>query len=212
MLIINSITIDEFSTRINVDVTGTLVNGMVSPQVYSQITQVLLWTSETFKDYTKAIDVTSFVTAPVNGNYSFSIPAEDIELPNMNGIFFLEFTTDTTLPPENCIEDSNIALGIAANLIKYHECLLNKVMKMDIKGCKKVESQCEECEEDLLYLSVLIEAIYTTVKFGFYEEAVKIMGALDDICDICHSCPDYKNTRLINGYGFGTVNNAIILI
>lgn len=208
MITINSITINSFSDKIDVSVT-------VSPGTNSIIT-LLFWTHETFKNYSKAIDLSHLVplgSVTLGGKtYTFSIPNSEVNLPNFNGLYFLEFASSLSAPPENCIENSNKALGIAANYIAYSECLLDKVLALDIKGCNEVEPECNGCKDNVEFISTLINSLYLATKYGYYTEAIKIIKSIEDKCGICHSCPNYGNTLLINGYGFGTVNNSIIQI
>lgn len=201
MISINTIKIDEFAAKIDVNISTTTGNN---------ITKVLLWTSDTFKDYTKAIDFSSKLDGSDNTE-TFSIHASELELTKITGLYFLEFESNEVIVPGD--NNSNVALGVTANFIQYHECVLNKLLKIEVDGCKPViNTECDECEGNVPFISSLLQALKEAVKFGFYEEAIKIIKNLDDLCDICHTCPDYGNTLLINGLGFGTENNSIILI
>jgi len=196
MINLNSITIDQFSSKIDVD---------VSTDVGNLFTKVLLWKSKDFKKSSKVIDLSQLLQK-TNNIESFAISAQDIEMKNVTGLFFIEFFTDEVIVPEDCVKNSNVSLAVVANLLPYKECVLSKTLSLDIKGCGT--GGCES----VTLISTLLSTLQTTIKYGFYEEAVKIIESLDELCTDCDNCPDYKNTLLINEEGFGTVNNAIILI
>lgn len=193
MITIDSVRINDTSDTINVNVSA------------NNLGQVLFWTSNTFQDYTKAIDVSGLIPIPVNGSYTFNIDKSLVGLENFNGLFFLEFTSEE--------EDETLKkIAIAANFTLYQECLLDRVLKMEIKGCKEKNNSCKECENDVLTTQLLLDTLYSTVQLGMLEESVKIVKVLDDECEVCNTCPSYEDTKLINGYGFGTIDNSIILV
>ena len=204
MISINTLKIDVFAEKIIVDVSTT--PGTV-------ITKVLVWNSDTFKDYSQAIDLSSLIDGS-DETESFSIFAQEhLNVEKITGLWFVEFESDEEIIPDDCITNTNTALGVTANLIPYHECILNKLLKTDVDECKPViNNECNECAGNVFYINTLLTTVRDAIKFGYYEEAAKIINNLNDLCDVCHTCPDYGNTQLINGLGFGTQNNAIILI
>ena len=194
MITINYLRINEDATQIDVTVSTTVGN---------TITQVLLWDIKTFKVYSQAIDLSHLLTGG-SETETFSIPASELNLEYLSGIFFLEFKDSDS--------SSNSVLGVASNFIKYHECLLEKVLKIDLEGCIKKSDNCDNCNKNIFSLSTLINALTISIQHGFYEEAARISNVVEDMCDICYLCPDYKNTKLINGLGFGTFDNSIRLL
>lgn len=186
MVSINSLKINESSNSIDVDVNTTVGN---------IINQVLLWDIKTFKDYSEAVRLSSFLTN-TDEKEVFSIPASNLDLTNITGLFFLEFTSNEPT--------DNISLGVVSNFIPYYECLLNKALKVEVKSCVN--------DYDLLLLSALINSLNSAIKSGFYEESVKLIEKIEDLCDVCYNCIDYENTKLVNGLGFGTIDNSVILV
>lgn len=201
MISINLLQIDEFAEKINVDVNTTTGNN---------ITKVYVWSSDTFKDYTKAIDLSSLIDGSDNTE-SFSIFAQEhLGVEKITGLWFVEFESNEEVIPDDCIDNSNTGLGVVANLIPYHECLLNKLLAIEVDDCKPVINDgCDECSGNIYYLNTLVTTLKDAIQFGYYEEAIRIIKTLDDLCDICHTCPDYGDTLLINGLGFSTVNNSL---
>lgn len=180
----------------------------------NHITKVLLWTMDTFKDYSKALDFSSMLDGSTNVE-SFFITAGQIQqgATRLDGIYFLEFTSDEE---DTCSTNINKNIAVVANTTLYQECLLNKVVSLDIEGCSEVqEPNCRECQEnskDVRYISTLLKSLDISIRFGFMEETIKIFKSLTKLCDICHTCPEYGNTELIAGYNYGTINNSIILL
>lgn len=201
MISINNLKIDVFAEKIDVDVNTVPGN---------TITKVLAWNSSTFKDYGQSIDLSSLLDGSDNTE-SFSISAELLGVEKITGIWYIEFESDEVVVPGD--NNSNIALGITANLIPYHECVLNKVLNTKIKNCEVVATDgCGDCVSNLFYINTLVNSLDMAINGGFYEVVNRTVKALDDLCDICHTCPDYGDTLLINGLGYGTVNNSIVNI
>lgn len=201
MITINSLKIDQVYENINVDV--------VTP-VGSEIIKMLVFTKDTYKDYSKAIDLSSLLSSTTNTEV-LTIPASALGLEKLNGVFFIEFESNEVIVPTDLI-DSNVTLGLVSNFIKYHNCLLERVLTLDIIGCEQVKEDCVECNKNLPFISTLLQSLNLSITFGNYEESIKILNMLDDMCDICHTCPEYGDTLLLNGLGFGTVDNTIISI
>lgn len=186
---INSVRINEEANKILIDITA------------ENLTSVSLWTSETFKNPDQAINLNHLIPVPSGNNYVFTIDFSDVSLVNFTGLFFIELQTS-----------QEIKMAVAANLVPYQECILEKVLNMDVQGCKGKNNSCKECEEDALGLQLLLDTLYTSIQHGLFEEAIRILTILNEDCEVCNNCPSYKNIKLVNGYGFGTLNNSIILI
>ncbi len=198
MTTINFLKLSDFSNSIEVDA--------VIPVDFSS-SRLLFWDAHTFKDYDRAVDLSDLIDGTGN-NANFYIKAEDVNLKVFSGLFFLEFSeynTDT-----NSYEGNT--LGLVSNFMEYHECLLNKVLGIDIDHCKKVSFDCDECHKNIYFLSVLIDALGKSISMGFYQEAIHIILKIEGLCDTCSTCPDYGNINIINGLGYGMKDNNIILM
>lgn len=167
----------------------------------SKFTKVFIWNSETFRDYSKAIDVSELLSKSSNKE-EFLISAETLGVQLINGLYFIEFRNDA----------KNQTLGVVANLFAYRECLLNKVISIEISGCGHVKSECENCTQNICLLNTLIDNLGTAILQGFVEEAAKIVKDIEGMCDVCHTCPDYNNTKSFHGEGLGyqIINNEIL--
>ena len=185
MITIKNLKINNDSSKINVNV-ETVKD--------KKFTKVLLWDFKTFKDYTKAIDLSSLLTVAASRNNieTFEIVPSNINQTSFLGLFFLEFSDD----------NKQKKIGLVSNFIKYYECLLDKTLKIDLKNKN----------DDTFYLSTLLNTLNSTVKWGFYTEAISIIKTLEELCEICSTCPDYKNNKLVNGLGFGITDNSIVTV
>ena len=185
MININELKINTTATEISVDVDTTVSN---------LFTKVLLWTTDTFKDIPTAIDL-SHLLAGTDETEVFTILASELGVSKIEGLFFIEFTTN----------EPDTKLGVVSNFIPYYECILNRVLKSGVESCRTTDS-------GLSYINTLLETLNYSIQTGFYEEAVKISKELDKICVLCATCASYEDTLLVNGLGFGTIDNSIILI
>lgn len=202
MIQINTFKIDETGLNLLLDVTSN--EG-------SNIESILIWNDRTFKEYEKAVDM-SFNIVGEDNNEAFSMSAEDFDVTKFTGIWFVEIRSNERVSIEDASE-TNVALGITANLLPYWECVLDNVLLTDFEGCTPtLEEDCEDCVERLFYVNTLVESVSRAIQAGFYNEAIEIIKTLDDICEVCSDCPDYEDTSLIGGAGFGVINNSIVIL
>lgn len=145
--------------------------------------RIHLWTKDTFK---KQSLVRVFNIDPdVDNPESFTIYAEDLGLKQFDGVFFLDF-----------IEDEGETQSVfVANFAKYYECLVDKVTKMEVKGCKEKvsNSDCKDCGENsstLCDILPLLKSLKIAADFGFSKDMVKIIQVLEDYCEVCNNCPE----------------------
>jgi len=205
MVIINQLNIDALAENIVVDVATTPGN---------VFTSILIWTSDTFQVLIDAIDVSSYIVG-TDETENILIPASALSLIKLSGLFFIELTTDEVVEPGDCCPDINKRLAVVSNFIKYHECILNKLLKAEIDECGLKCGGCDDCEDcasKIVTTQMYLQGLYIAVQQGFYQEAIDIIKILDELCEVCHSCPDYGNAILLAGGGFGVYNNALTLL
>lgn len=211
MVNINSLKIDDFGANILVD---------ISVPVGQTFTQAKIWKSADYKSEVACTtpssgscyqDITDLLLRQSEVE-NFSIPAERLGLSYISGLFIVEFTSDEVIATDECC-NTNVATGAVANFVQYEECILNKAMSAKVDGCNQlIVSGCESCGDNLLYASMFLSSLHAAVRNGFYNEANTIITQLNEMCEICNTCPAYANTQIVNGTGYGTVNNTIILV
>lgn len=204
MVNINTLQIDTLVKQIDVSISTT--EGKI-------FTKVLAWKAEDFKDYEKALDLSSLLSA-VDNVENFSIyPEENLGVETITGLWFFEFETNEETETDSCSVNNNTGVGVVSNLIPYFDSITDKLLSIDINGCDPTFTpDCTECQQgvtNIFYVNSLLTSLKYTTQNGYYEEAIKIQKTLEEILEVCNSCPNYTDTLLINGLGFATINNTI---
>lgn len=188
----------------------------VSTSVGETITSVKLWTDATFKNYDTAIDFTSKL-AQVSENEIFEIAASEVGgLEEFKGIYFLEFTTDDTVLPPGCSTcDAGVALGVAAELQAYQECLLEKVLKLDsCDGDYFSENSCNSANaNNILNTKVVLDSLKYALQAGYYSDAINFKTQLDKLCAVnSWACNSYSDTTYYAGLTYCTIDGTLITL
>jgi len=200
MIYINNLSITNDFNSLSVNVTTN---------VGSNITKVLLWNDNTFKDYSQAIDLT-FKLEQVNNNEIFIVSPSDINISSFTGIWFLEFTSD--YEEEGCSTCSNSVIGIASNLNNIKSIILNEILELN--NCHN----CGDISKDydnVINLHLINKGICTALQLGYYEEAIYLYKKIRKILSSeleCKSCRELRTPIYNQGLNFGILNNSLILI
>jgi len=170
MIIIDTLKIDSIAENITID---------VKTDVGSLITKISVWNTETYKNPTEVIDLSSLLlnTSEIE---NLVITAQELSVEKITGIWFIEFES-------NVIQEdgsTDTALGVVANLIQYYEYVLSGLIEMgsDIVSCTSAE--CGKSKENLFYVDALLNTLKDAIRFGYYEESIKMINNLDDLCNI----------------------------
>lgn len=206
MITINKLRIDDTLKNIEVEV--------VAGTTAARFTHVFVWDHLTFRNYEKAKDVSSLL-AKTSNTETFSIPAEQLGVERIDNVYFVEFrTNEDSVPLDNGLIQNQI-LGVVANLFQYKECLLDKSQSVDVSRCGKADPNCYSCQDSIYsfnLLSSLMQALDAGIQTNLFDEVVKILKDIDKICENCDGCPDYEDTRALNGAGLGyqVIQNEIV--
>ncbi len=200
MITVNSLQINDVATNIQVD---------VSTEAGQVFTEVLIWPYTSSES--EAIDISDLI-AGVSENEVFAVSNDLLGVDHITGMYLLKFTTDETYVPGD-YTTSNTFTTYVANTLPYNLCVLNRVMGLEVDECGKVEApnNCEECKSELMNIHIYLETLDFTLRYGYVNESIKIFNALDQMCEVCNTCPTYTDELLINGTGYGVENNVIIL-
>ena len=206
-----------FFIKNKMNITNIYINKeAVSIKIQAELTddtkvfdRLLLWDINTFKHYDLAIDLSDKL--PTNTHIiDIDITINDLELETIEGLYFIELRSN-----EDVVEDnSNFGFGLVANYTKYQVYLIDKLLSIEIPKCKDKSSSCEECNsyDNLVLINMLFSSLQSATQMGYYDEAIKIIKTIDELIEICHDCPNYEDTLLRNGFGFGMLNNDIVVI
>jgi hypothetical protein len=189
MININILRFNEDFDNIDVSVSTTPGN---------KIVKVLFWTADTFKNYTEAIDL-SYLLSGIDETEDFSVPLSAVNVDEFNDLFFLEFYSDDS--ESNYYSDCHIInqiTGVVGNLTKYHDCLIDKVLSIDIDNCSiandvKCSEVVDKCDNNIYYLNALLNNVYRALKCGYFDEAVKLLNKIKEMTDDCCNCCDCEN-------------------
>lgn len=158
---ITSLTFSTDKKFINLKITGA-----------SDLTTINLWTHKTYKDYTKLINLNSKLTG--SAEEDINIYPSDINENYFDGIYYIEVIDSTTK-----------SIAALAELLKYHECLINKTLKLINNDC----DACDKASLEATNISLAIKALTYAVKSLAINAMQTIIKYLDLACvDSCSGC------------------------
>ena len=169
------------------------------------INSATLWTDKTFKDYTKSKSLNSYLKQ-TNNKEVFTVPISEV---GEAKIYFIEFTATNVVSVGNTCTNNNdfISLGVVANLGYFQECLLENILKVNYNTEDVLNSN--EINK-LVNTKVLIDGLTTSIKFGYYAEAIDLLNGLRKICkntSQCISCNSLTTPVFSSGVNIGRIEN-----
>jgi hypothetical protein len=179
MIIINNFEIINNGTQIAID---------VETNIGFNITSILLWSMNDFKDYSLAKNLT-YKLEQINNKEVIIVSALELNIPIFEDICFIEVESDDTTV-EDCLTCQLPALGITYNLLKYKKCLLNYFFDNNniLNSCKSVTDVLGTPE--ILTISLLLDTIEKSIDLGYYTQSIDMIKQLKKICSIktCNNC------------------------
>lgn len=189
MITINTLQVS--SDRLNLSVGITTDTGVT-------FQSVKLWTEDTYKDYTKTIDLSNKLSSSTNVE-SFTIESSDINATQFDGLYFIEFT-----------DSNNVSqISAVAELTTYKKCLLDKTLEILGSDINVIKGEgCNNSEfNKLIYIHSILNALQSAIISGYYSEAINFINTLKKFCSKCSDCPSLSSILSL-----GTLNNNIIII
>jgi len=146
----------------------------VNVTVGQTVTELLLWTDETYKDPAQSIDLTSLL-AGISETESITITAEDAGLTSFTGIYFAQITTSE---PEALITAT-------FNLTQYYVVQAKLIANIDLS--------CLSCNgnfQNALLFDLYLEATKNALILGRFQDAITNLNNLiitieTSDCDAC---------------------------
>jgi len=143
------------------------------------VTSLTLFTEDTFRDYTTAVDLSSLLTGAATENITITLAA--INEAEFDGIYYIEAQ-----------DPDEIRFGITADLTRYKECIMEDTVALAL---------CDDCFKKqslkLINAQNLLRSLQDAVDTGFYREAFNIVTALNKFCsNDCKTCGTYSNVSL----------------
>lgn len=178
-----SVTIKNFEIINN----GASVNIWLETNIGSAITSISLWTMDDFKNYSKAINLNSYIEG-VSNVENIIVNAIDVGLDKFVNIIFIE-VTDNYVPVEPCTNCTNPALGITYNLAPYYHCLMTNLLALNLIWCNNCNN--DESKQKVITINMLIDTIPKAIDIGYYTQAIDMVHKLESLCklSLCKNCP-----------------------
>lgn len=150
----------------------------------ADVSALRLWKSNTFKDYERAIDLSSKLTGAATEN--IIITPTDLGEIYLDGVYFIE------------AEDTDeVSLAITLEDLKYRECHINNVIENGV---------CDDCLENgsipLINSHTMLSALQMAVDNFFIDEIILLETQLKKYCDSCDSCGEYGNIFATDYYTY----------
>lgn len=153
-------------------------------------TSLYLWDAKSYKNYSKAISLADLL--PTNSNslnltftLSEAITNQLSQKDKFEDLFFFELISTQF----NGTTTKN-AVGVIGNLTKYNNCLIDKLLNLNIENCKPTQNfNCSEllddCNNNICYFNTLLTNICRAISCKYYLEAAILMEKLRSMSENC---------------------------
>ena len=138
------------------------------------VTNILLWTQDTYKDPSKSISLTSLLSGGSNEE-SITITTEDAGLASFNGLYFAQIETS----------DSEAVVIATANFTQYYIIQAKLIANIDL-SCLN----CNANFQNALLFDMYLEAMKNSFLIGRFQDAIDNLNKLKITVDTsnCDSC------------------------
>lgn len=149
------------------------------------VSKILLWDEASYKDPSKAINLTSLLVGTGNTE-SIEISASDAGVSELSGIYFLEILSS----------DSEAVVVATFNMTRYYT--------VQAKLIANINLSCLNCSSDFqnaLLFDMYLEATKQCLLLGRYQDAINNLSNLIISADssFCDSCFDLEPTASLPG-------------
>ena len=173
---INNFEILENGSQLAIDVETT---------IGYDITSILLWNMDTFKDYALSTSLNYKITN-VNNRENFIVTAIELGITSFKDIYFIEI--ESNAPEVECDTCLIPAIGVTYTLLSYYKCMLDLLLSSDITECHT----CGDLDSKnlLITINLLIDSIEKSLDLGYYVQAIDSVNKLKKLCSLqnCDNC------------------------
>lgn len=150
----------------------------VNVTIGETVTELLLWTDETYKDPAQAIDLSSLL-AGADETESLTISATDAGLTSFTGIYFAQITTS----------EPEALMTATFNLTQYYVVQAQLVANIDLS--------CLACNgnfQNALLFDLYLEATKNSLLLGRFQDAITYLNNLIITIETsdCDACDDIE--------------------
>lgn len=175
-IIINNFEILNNGQQLAIDVETTLGYN---------ITSILLWNMDNFKDYALSTSL-NYKLEETNNREVIIVQATELGLIAFSDLWFIEVESDA--PEETCSNCLIPALGITYSLLPYYKCMLDSLLSAEITEC----STCNDLPSKnlVITISLLIDSVEKAIELGYYLQAIANVNKLKKLCGLknCNNC------------------------
>lgn len=147
----------------------------------ANVTSLYSWTNETYKDYTKLVDLSAKLTGSTL--QSITVTLAELNESYFDGVYFFEAQ-----------DDNEISIDYVSVLTKYRECIIDRLIAM--KGC---EDCLKEKDISIINAHSLLSSLEKALELRFIDEILVIIKMLDKYCSSkCNTCGNYNSIQTEN--------------
>lgn len=155
----------------------------VNVTIGETVTQLLLWTDETYKDPSSSVDLSALL-AGTSEVESITITASDAGVTSFSGIYFLQITTS----------EPEAAVVATVNLTQYYTIQAKLIANVDL-SCLN----CNTNFQNALLFDLYLEATKNSLILGRYQDAISNLSKLiitveTSDCDSCKNIEPVVST------------------
>lgn len=90
-------------------------------------------------------------------------------------------------------------IKLVGNLGRVYDCVIDKFLKWEFEGCKKVQDPCSDsCDDFSMYSYVLLSSLEDSIRYQRIEDAVGIAIQLRELCKDCRSAFEKSSSKKIS--------------
>lgn len=162
---ITAFTINEDKTELDLTITDA-----------ATVQSLRLWNDSTYKNFTKAIDLSAKLTASATENITITLA--DIDEEYFDGIYFIE------------AEDlDEVSIEFAWDLTRFEECVVDRATYV---------AACDEClletDSDFIILTGLLDGLEKALNNRLIDQMLFLVNTLNKYCTSdCATCGKYSN-------------------
>jgi hypothetical protein len=151
-----------------------------------------LWKDFDYQDFESAKDLSGKLTGAATENITVTL--SDLNYTSFDGVYFLQAE-----------DPDEISVDVTAELTRYKECILEKVVSANLRNRCLVEYNKEAMNAH----SALFSLSYA-IEMNFINEIIQLLSMLQVFCsDACKSCGGYTN---IEDYEIRVFNDPDVVI
>lgn len=157
----------------------------IETDIDNTLSYLLLWKMNDYKDATKTIDLSSYLSKTSNREV-LVINASDVGVSIFEDMAFLEVAS--TIPQQDdCGNLLLPTLGVTYDLAKYYRCMIKELLELPLDN---TICQNNKVNDMVITIGLLIDTTVKSIQLGYYSEAKMTIKRLQSLCSLneCKTC------------------------